>query len=435
MKICHICDFLPFYHDHSGGAEYAAYRLMDLEKQYGHDVWAITSSFDHEHQGNFQVHQVPTMRDFLGARFEFYLNGIKWYMLQWDPLVSGPVKDLLKRLRPDLVHFHNIQFLGLSLIPLVMGLGIPSCLSIYDYWYFCPLTSLMKATGEICRDQQGLGCGNCVPHRFKTIQRLLLPFRRLVFERYLRQVPAFLVLSYSSKRILEDFGYGDRLTEVVHLVMEMEGYDTAGDPGEAPVLVYVGWLQKRKGFHVLLEAMPSILGKHPDAKLYALGGESQWRDEYPLKMRQMVADKGLGESVVFLGKVEHATVLDMLRKARIVLVPEQWENMSPVIVAESMLMGRPVVGSRIGGIPEFIIEGETGFLVEMDDAAGFAQRVNTLLGNYHLCRQMGAKAKEKARKLFDEREILSKVERFYQDLVKHPMSPAFSVKNKNLRPT
>ncbi len=420
MKICHICDFLPYYHNHSGGAEYAAYRLMEREKQRGHDVWAITSSFDHTSTSVFPVQQVATLKDFLGDRLTFYLAGIKWYMLQWDPVANLRVKHLLKEFQPELVHFHNIQFLGLSLIPLVQRLGIPTCLSIYDYWYFCPLTSLMKPTGESCRAQQGLGCGDCIPLRFRTIQRLLLPLRKLIFKRYLQQVQAFLVLSHSSRQILEDYGYGDRLIEVAHLVMETEKYGDVGEPGDKPVLVYVGWVQKRKGLHVLLEAMPRVLEMNPDAKLYVLGGESQWQDEYPLKMRRMVADKGLGKSVVFLGKVEHAKVLEMLKEATVVLVPEQWENMSPVIVAEAMLMGRPVVGSNIGGIPEFISEGETGFLVEVDDSAGFANRVSTLLGDHRLCRQMGAKAREKALKLFSEAEVLAKVEGFYQELIDIP---------------
>lgn len=417
MNICHICDFLPHFHDHSGGAEYAAYRLMQLEQQRGHDVWAITSSFDHEHRSPFPVHQATTLRDALGDRFQLYLNGIKWYLLQWDPLANRRVRALLHDLQPKLVHFHNVQFLGLSLVPLVRRLGIPSCLTIYDYWYFCPLTSLMRATGEICRSRQGLGCDACVPQPFKTIQLLLLPIRRLIFERYLRQVPAFLVLSHSSRRILEGYGHGSKMIEIVHLVLDKGKWADPGEPGQGPILVYVGWVQKRKGLHVLLEAMPRILAEHPDAKLHVLGGESQWQDEYPQKMREMAAAKGLDGSVLFLGKVPHATVMETLGKARVVVVPEQWENMSPVIVAEAMLMGRPVVGSRVGGIPEFIRDGETGFLVNMDDAGGFARRVNTLLADYELCRRMGAKAREEAVKIFDEEKILDTVEEFYGGLI------------------
>lgn len=135
--------------------------------------------------------------------------------------------------------------------------------------------------------------------------------------------------------------------------------------------------------------------------------------EFPV-VRQLVEALGLKRSVLFFGKQEN--VADLLSISDLVLLLSEKESFG-LILLEAASCGVPAIGTRIGGIPEVIKNGETGFLVDVGDYRDAAGKALRLLKNDGLRRQMGRQAVETARSVFHSRHILAEYERCYYDVL------------------
>jgi glycosyltransferase involved in cell wall biosynthesis len=131
-------------------------------------------------------------------------------------------------------------------------------------------------------------------------------------------------------------------------------------------LLFVGRLRLRKGLEVLLAALERLRERGHELPLLVAGdGERR----HPLKSQ--AARRGLGEGVLFLGRQGRGEVRALLGGARALVVPSLYEGM-PLVVLEAMAAGVPVVASRVSGIPEVVLDGETGWLVPPGDPSSLA---------------------------------------------------------------
>lgn len=127
-------------------------------------------------------------------------------------------------------------------------------------------------------------------------------------------------------------------------------------------IVYAGVLIPRKGVHHLLTAFANL--DHPSAQLHLVGHPEN--AVYASELEQQAQDLNISEQVHFVGGVSQQELADYFAKARVMVLPSLSEGLGRVVV-EAMLLGIPVIGSRVGGIPDMVTEGENGFLVEPDD--------------------------------------------------------------------
>jgi glycosyltransferase involved in cell wall biosynthesis len=100
----------------------------------------------------------------------------------------------------------------------------------------------------------------------------------------------------------------------------------------------------------------------------------------------------LSDHIVFLGHKPPDMVRKYLQNIEVLILPEQYENMSPLIMVEAMMLAKPVVASRLGGIPEYLRERQNGYLANPYDPADFAQKAVLLLKDADLRRSIGAAA-------------------------------------------
>ena len=128
---------------------------------------------------------------------------------------------------------------------------------------------------------------------------------------------------------------------------------------EAEDIVYAGVLIPRKGVHLLLQAFAAL--DHPRARLHLVGGAEN--SAYAEKLRREAAELGISERVNFAGAVSQRELAAYFAAARVMVLPSLSEGLGRVVV-EAMLLGTPVIGSRVGGIPDLIVDGENGYLVE-----------------------------------------------------------------------
>jgi glycosyltransferase involved in cell wall biosynthesis len=313
-----------------------------------------------------------------------YLEAVKWYSLQKDLLALRAFRRLLETLQPDAVHFHNFQFLTFALVHEAKKQGAPSCLSIYDYWPFCPKAQLLRPDNTFCAEAHGVRCLDCLPDRFAAVQRPLLARRRRVFDRCFEALDQFHALSEHSAGVLREYGIPGEKIRVVPLTLPFEygAQEAPPEPGLVEdALLFVGWLNDRKGVHMAIKAMPHILARRPEAKLYVVGGRAKFAEEYEAAYEEFIRSHNLEDRVEFLGHLPPERVRAHIEGAKALLLPEQYENMSPLVMVEAMLLGTPVVASRVGGIPEYIEHGETGFLADPRTPEDFAAHAVHLLEN------------------------------------------------------
>jgi glycosyltransferase involved in cell wall biosynthesis len=157
--------------------------------------------------------------------------------------------------------------------------------------------------------------------------------------------------------------------------------------------------------------MKEIAASEPSVRLNIVG-------EGPLRRRleQEVVELGLQGKVFFLGKCSQADVVGELTKARAVVLPSLTEGLG-LAAMEAMFCGLPVVASNVGGIPDLVKDGETGYLVPPGDDAALADRILRLLGDRKAADAMGTKGREFVKTRFSARRYVEG----YQELFKQAL--------------
>jgi glycogen synthase len=179
--------------------------------------------------------------------------------------------------------------------------------------------------------------------------------------------------------------------------------DWTGLPANAPDplaegmlrLVFTGRLESRKGIDILLEIAPDLLTRHPEAHLDVVGNDkiptaagTTWREQFESNYK----DHPVASRIRFHGEVSDTDLRGFYHAADVILAPSRFESFG-LVHLESSMFGRPVVGCRIGGMPEVIIDGHTGLLAEPADAASLLECIERLLTDVDLRARLGKQAR------------------------------------------
>lgn len=183
---------------------------------------------------------------------------------------------------------------------------------------------------------------------------------------------------------------------IVHCGVDPERYpDHPRDDGKR--LLFVGRLAGVKGVPVLLDAVQALMDKHPGMSLTLIGDGPERSD-----LENRAARMGLSAVVHFAGYKSQTEVADALSRADLFVLPSFAEGV-PVVLMEAMAAAVPVVTTHVAGIPELVEHGTHGILTHPGDAASLATAIDALLGDPVGARQMGAAAREVARRDFNIR--------------------------------
>jgi glycosyltransferase involved in cell wall biosynthesis len=179
--------------------------------------------------------------------------------------------------------------------------------------------------------------------------------------------------------------------------------------GRGPVLGVVGRLSAEKGHRFLIAAMPEILAYEPQTQLLVVGS-----GPLEAKVRAQVEALDLTEHVQFLGYVRG--VQTAFAWMDILVVPSL-SDAFPLVTLEGMMMELPVVGARVGGIPESIVDGETGLLVPPGDSAALACACRHLLSHPEVGREMGKRGRQRVLRKFHPNQFVASHEALYASAV------------------
>ena len=196
-----------------------------------------------------------------------------------------------------------------------------------------------------------------------------------------------------------------RPVRVVHPGVELDRFDPTklpapadcrqelGLPPHGPIIGLVGRLQRWKGFHVLIDAMPAILREHPNAHCLLVGGEHHLEAAYPNFLRSRISNLGLGDRVIITGMQQD---VPRWMEAMDVVVHASDREPFGIVIIEAMALGKPVVAADSGGPTEIITNEVDGLLTPFGDAPALAAAVNRYLADPGFARHLGESARRRA---------------------------------------
>lgn len=162
-------------------------------------------------------------------------------------------------------------------------------------------------------------------------------------------------------------------------------------------VLYAGVLILRKGIHHLIDAFSSISSKFPEARLLIVGKPEN--REYAEKLKTLVNRHRLNGCITFIGELSQKELAHLMRRSCVFVIPSLSEGLGRVVF-EAMACGTPVIGSRVGGIPEMVKDEITGFLVPPGDEKALADRLRWMFAHPEETKAMGKRAFETAREIF-----------------------------------
>jgi glycosyltransferase involved in cell wall biosynthesis len=289
--------------------------------------------------------------------------------------VAGEVK-------PDVIHAH-----GWSVFSCLARAfpRTPVMVTAHDYSLACARKSLVHRSGTSCAGPSWQRCGPCASAQYGAAKGTVLAAASLSSLRLLKRVATFTAVSdYVANRLSPIIGHlAGQPVHTVHSFVPDGLYESGWQadrpdflPAEDGYLLFVGQLSRFKGADVLIDAYRRLPFPPP---LVMLG------TPHPTSP----APESLPAGVTMRTSVTHRSVIAAMVRAACVVVPSVGPDSLPMTVSEAQNCGVPVIASAVGGIPEQVLDGQTGWLVPAADEQALADRLAELLASGHRARAMG----------------------------------------------
>jgi glycosyltransferase involved in cell wall biosynthesis len=399
MKICLVSDNLVGYHKKWSGAEMVCEVLADAFLKDQHQVSFITTTVDNDIRTK-KVFQIPIIVA-RGSLFKKIL--VPFYII----LGILYALSFLRKTRPDIVDLLHSNYLFMPVMFACWILNIPTVFTFLDYYMICPRATFRKVNGDICEAVEGEACLKCIS-RIKYSERVLTGILR-------NRLDGVITFTETSKERLMKHGFStDKIKIVYTYNIPQEFSGRKADNLEKDSVLVIASFHEHKGLHIAIEAFSKILREIPSARLKVIGQGTLQDTE---RINKLVEKLNIAPSIDFLGQKSNEEVLETILKNEVVIVPEQWPSeFGPLALVEAMALGRPVVGSKIGSIPDFIKDGKNGFLAELDSPDDFSKKIIWLFKNKTEALLMGERAREAGKILFSKNQGKDAVE-FFEYLI------------------
>ncbi|MHB1411848.1 MAG: glycosyltransferase family 4 protein [Thermoleophilia bacterium] len=311
---------------------------------------------------------------------------------------------------PDVAHCHNIyHHLSPSILPPLQKRGIGIVMTLHDYKLMCPALRFYNGGGvcERCRPLHYGSCfsGKCVKgSRAASLLCAVEMFYHDATKAYTGRIDRFIAPSrFMADKLLERDVPPGKVVVIPNFI------DTASwqpGEGERDYVLFAGRMSLEKGVETLIRAMAKL----PDIPL-KIAGTGMLEREYRTITHELGA-----RNIEFLGFRSEEEIRRLTQGARFTAVPSEWYENAPMTILESFACGTPVVGARIGGIPELVREGQTGMLFEPGDITGLRRVIESLWDRSGPCAQMGAAARQLAEDEYSPATHYDKILDVYQQV-------------------
>lgn len=367
MKIAMICDYLKEGHGIHTHVHYLSEELTN--KDCIDELNIITIG---KNQFEDQIENNVITIDCSSKYFSIYYSSPK------------AVMKLVERLKPDIIHIHG-TYPPYSIIPLLAN----------NYPIVITLHGIVS-----------------VESKFSIKSKLMLRNRiyALLEKKAINQASRLIAVSPSISEYCLKMGVDPSKVDLIPNGIALDEYEFENKNQNFPSLLYIGRLIKIKGIDILIRALPIIKTSYPTIKLYIAGTGGQSN-----KIKSLVKKMDLTENVVFLGNVFGIEKKSLISSVDVLILPSRYDA-CPIVLLEAMESSKPIVASRVGGIPYIVNDGETGFLFEVGNINQLANNVLDLLNNESLKLKMGKAGRERA-ELFSWAKIADQTIKTYEEVL------------------
>lgn len=377
MKILQITADLPSGHG-AGGAERFCFDLAGQLSRLGISV-EIAAPGEEEAFQDIPINQLHKTRNKFARKFLFDY---------WNIANEIELKRILVRFQPDVVHFHN--FYGISSrLAYIASKNVPVVITAHDYWPFC-YWSTMKSGNMPCPfclgDSRNISV-SFIPHQAHS----------LIHRMYFRNCHFVAPSKYMAEK-LKTIGKFSQVSIIPNGISIPDKVSTHGK-----TILWVGRISKEKGLASVAQDLDSVGSKYPGWRVIVLG-------EGPLKAE-------------LAAKYKHITFKGFqnpdryYRSASILVMSSVWPENMPYTLIEAMGYGLTVIAPAIGGIPELVQDGASGYLYKT--TSEFNKLLEHVIADTGMKIPIGKAAREKIKKNYSFEYITEKYIRIYSHLSNH----------------
>jgi len=298
------------------------------------------------------------------------------------------MRRLIEEQRPDVVHVHNLYpLISPSVLVECRRAGVPVVMTVHNYRLVCPnglhLARNGTSRGEVCERCLGgreYWCvlRNCEGDLLKSVAYAVRTAVARKWRLFLDGITLFAALSDFQRERLIAAGFPAERIVVMPNMVCLDGTE----PPLGEYVAYAGRVSPEKGIETLVAAA----ARCPDIPFKIAGSP----DRMPHLAREAPAN------VAFVGHLEGSNLNAFYRHSRVVVLPSRCLETFGLPLAEAMSHGKPVVASRIGGLPSIVDDGVTGLLAEPGNVSELAEKIRALWERPELCRAMGEAGRVKA---------------------------------------
>lgn len=390
MKILFLSTY-PLGEAITGGVEAACVYLAEALTVMGHSVEVISvktglTTPRRELKRNVTVHHVPCAHHLplIGPHFQaerltlFYRDTRFLYNY-----IRSECKPL-----PDIIHGQGLSKEGYLAVKIAQTLRIPSIITIH---------------GMVDIETERYWGGKVRAHIVRFImRRTLASAGGLIFTAPYRQ----------QELQAHNSGHSFLIENPI-----AEGFFGIQGGQEPWTVLFPGTLIRRKRVLDLIHAFRRVIDYVPNACLRIAGSSqgSRYEKDYIERVLAAIQQLNLQDKVIFCGRLDRASMLEEYRKARVVVLASELET-APLALSEAMAAGVPVVATHVGGTPWMVNDGENGYLVDVGDIEGIAERIIELLLNRAHWEAFSIKAKQAAERFRASRVAALTLEAYYKVL-------------------
>ena len=392
-----VCFVTPEYFPISGGTGAYVYYLSHSLQKLGHNVHVVARHSEHSEEvfNGIDVHYIKGAGNALTKYWRFARSA------------STKIEELNKKKGFDVIHAN---------LPLVPSFAIPKDASKA---LVCAVHSTWKGEAIVTKRDN--------PKNLNPNEKSMLRYNFLLrsYEKKLmnRSDALIAVSKYTVDELTELYGIDEKKIHVIYNGVDVQKFKPRPDrtelrrdfglEAEKKIVLFVGRLYHRKGLEILLRSIPPVLQEFSDVKFVISGKGFKEKEE---SLRNLAKQLDIEDHVTFMGYVPDEKLPNLYSASDIFVLPAIYENF-PFAILEAQATGLPVISTKVGGIPEFLVDNENGFLIDPGDSAQLTQRVLALLQDPKLAKEMGMRGRKLIEEKFSWRLITNQVIDLYHKLL------------------
>lgn len=376
------------FHYRKGGAETYYFALAEELQRMGHEVAFF--SMDHPLNDPCEQERYFVRRreyDNVNSPLAAVRDGLS---LIYSLEARRNFEQLLQEFRPDIVHLNNVhRQITLSILDAPSLVGVPVVYTAHDYITVCPAYTMLDGSGtvcDLCLDGRYRHCldKRCVKGSRGKSALAALEAKYLRAHQSYEKINKVIAPSWFMRSKLLEGGWAENKVVAMQNFASDEILSRAHSAGadltdrENPYLLFFGRLSKEKGVDLLIEAFLQVAGDIPKSWRLVVAGDGP--EEAAIE--EMLAERQGAERVELVGFQRGEELRGYVERASLAIVSSRWRENMPYSIIEAFAAGTPVIGARIGGIPELVTEGETGFSCEAGAVNSLADAIIRGIGTW-----------------------------------------------------